>query len=151
MFIGYLYAFIFFPVLVGMLSVDAEGNEFDSIAYILDRIPVFLDTEEEDAEETKQLEEQIEDDITNPQMLGLPPEVNEGIGKVWKYLWFVGSQSKDLGVWIATSTAPFHYGVAFLIALFALFWYPIMTVIAFFYLLVTEFDEFRNLRRKDII
>jgi len=154
MILGYLYIFLFFPVIVGMLSIDAEGNEFSPIAYILERLPTLVAVTDtgvmiNDEENTEDVEEDEVEPL--PELINLPPEISESISTLWKFMWFLGSQSKDLGVWIAMSTYPFHYVIAFLVATFGLFWYPITTVVAFFYLLITEWGEFRTIRKKDVI
>lgn len=155
MFEGLIFIFLFFPVLLGILSIDSEGNKFNPMAYILELMPTLSGSlnivSVNGTEDVTELEETSEDESEPSIIMELPNEVNEGINKVWQLLWFVGSQSYKLGLWIGISTFPFHYFVGFAIAVLAVFWYPMMFVIAFFYLLITEFDEFRHLRRKDII
>ncbi len=155
MILPYLYIFLVFPILVGILSVDSDGQPFSSIEYIRERLAI-LDFE---APEPEEIVEPSEDSsfINNtnsfayPDVIQLPNEVSKGINTAWTYIWFLGSQSKDLGTWIGTSTAPFHYLIAFAIAVFALFLNQMFWIIGFFYLLITEFDEFKNIRKKDVI
>jgi len=157
MILPYLYVFLVFPVILGILSVDIDGNQFSSLDYIRDRLAI-LDLNATNAKEI--YEEEIDEDesfinstnaFTYPEAVVLPKPVNDGINKVWGYIWFLGSQSKDLGTWIGTSTAPYHYLIAFAIAVFALFLNNMLWIIGFFYLLITEFDEFKNIRKKDVI
>ena len=155
MILPYLYIFLVFPVLVGILSVDNDGQPFNSLDYIKDRLAIF------DVKVPEELKENIVDeeddffDNTNsfdyPDVVVLPDEMKDGLKTAWTYIWFLGSQSKDLGTWIGTSTAPFHYLIAFAIAVFALFLNQMFWIIGFFYLLITEFDEFKNIRKKDVI
>ena len=152
MILPYLYVFLIFPVLVGILSVDINGQPFSSLDYITDRLSG-LDIK---APEREPFEEDFSfinqtDSFQYPEVIELPSEVSNGITTAWTYIWFLGSQSKDLGTWIGTSSAPFHYVIAFAIAVFALFINQMMWIIGFFYLLITEFDEFKNIRKKDVI
>jgi len=155
MILPYLYIFLVFPVLVGILSVDIDGQPFSAIDYIEERLSR-LDIEAPAPEEiTEPSEDSGFINNTNsfayPEVIEFPSEVSKGINHAWTYIWFLGSQSKDLGTWIGTSSAPFHYVIAFGIAVFALFLNQMMWIIAFFYLLITEFDEFKNIRKKDVI
>lgn len=155
MILPYLYIFLVFPVLVGIVSVDINGEPFSALDYIAERLSR-LDFE---ASEPPEEPESVEDfDFINqtnsfayPEVIKLPNEIDEGLNDAWAYIWFLGSQSKDLGTWIGTSSAPFHYVIAFAIAVFALFLNQMMWIIGFFYLLITEFDEFKNIRKKDVI
>lgn len=155
MILPYLYLFLVFPVLVGILSVDVDGNRFSSLDYIKDRLDFLNKIIDDKPEELEQQE--AEEGFLNStnafdtQAIELPEEVKSGIQKVWYYLWFLGSQSKELGVWIGTSSAPFHYVIAVVVAVFSLFINQIVWLFAFFYLLVTEWDEFKNIRKKDVI
>jgi hypothetical protein len=158
MILPYLYVFLVFPVLVGILSVDIDGQPFSAIDYIeerLSRLDIEADEEVEEEVEKEILEDESFINNTNsfayPEVIELPNDVSKGISSAWAYIWFLGSQSKDLGSWIGISTAPFHYVIAFAIAVFALFINQMMWIIAFFYLLITEFDEFKNIRKKDVI
>lgn len=160
MILPYLYIFLVFPVLVGILSVDTDGNPFSSIDYIKERLAIldYNATEQDIEEVVEELEEEEVDvsfiNITNAldyPVVGLPNEISKGLNTAWTYLWFLGSQSKDLGTWIGTSSAPYHYVIAFAIAVFALFLNQMMWIFGFFYLLVTEFDEFKNIRKKDVV
>lgn len=157
MILPYLYIFLVFPVLVGIVSVDINGVPYSSLDYIKDRLSV-LDL---DANKAKQAleDELIQDEsfINNtnsfsyPEAIVLPDNIKNGLSIAWGYIWFLGSQSKDLGTWIGTSTAPFHYPIAFAIAVFALFLNQMLWIIGFFYLLITEWDEFKSIRKKDVI
>ena len=156
MILPYLYVFLVFPVLVGILSVDIDGQPFSALDYIGERLSRLDIEAPELTEEPEELpEDQSFINQTNsfayPQVIKLPNEIDQGLTDAWAYIWFLGSQSKDLGTWIGTSSAPFHYVIAFGIAVFALFLNQMMWIIAFFYLLITEFDEFKNLRKKDIV
>jgi len=155
MILPYLYIFLFFPVIVGILSVDNNGEPFSAIDYIAERLSR-LDIPR--PEEQIRLEEDEQEGFLNstnafdyPNLLKLPTDVNEGLNAVWSYLWFVGSQSKDLGTWIGVNTAPFHYAIALSIAIVTLFTNQFMMLIAFFYLLITDWQEFKNIRKKDIV
>jgi len=155
MILPYLYMFLVFPVLVGILSVDSDGQPFSSLQYIKDRLAVFDLKVPEEVEEVMVEEEDDFLENTNsfdyPDIIELPSEIKDGLKTAWSYIWFLGSQSKDLGTWIGTSTAPFHYPIAFAIAVFALFLNQMLWIIGFFYLLITEFDEFKSIRKKDVI
>ncbi len=141
-----------FPVLVGILSVDIDGQPFSALDYIGERLSR-LDIDV--PESTEEPEDQSFINQTNsfayPQVIKLPNEIDQGLTDAWAFIWFLGSQSKDLGTWIGTSSAPYHYVIAFAIAVFALFLNQFMWIFGFFYLLITEFDEFKNLRKKDIV
>ena len=141
-----------FPVLVGILSVDIDGQPFSALDYIGERLSR-LDIDV--PESTEEPEDQSFINQTNsfayPEVIKLPNEIDQGLTDAWAYIWFLGSQSKDLGTWIGTSTAPYHYLIAFAIAVFALFLNQMFWIIGFFYLLITEFDEFKNIRKKDVI
>jgi len=154
MILPYLYIFLVFPVLVGIVSVDIDGEPFSALEYIGERLSR-LDFEAPEPEEPVEPEDFGFINQTNsfayPEVIKLPNEINQGLTDAWAYIWFLGSQSKDLGTWIGTSTAPYHYLIAFAIAVFALFLNQMMWIIAFFYLLITEFDEFKNIRKKDVI
>jgi len=155
MILPYLYIFLIFPVLVGILSVDINGDPFSAVDYIEERLSR-LDFEAPEPEEiTEPSEDSSFINNTNsfayPDVIELPDEVSNGISTAWTYIWFLGSQSKDLGTWIGTSTAPLHYPIAFAIAVFALFLNQFVWVFGFFYLLITEWDEFKNIRKKDVI
>ncbi len=157
MILPYLYVFLVFPVLVGILSVDMDGNQFSSLDYIKDRMTV-MDVNATEVKESIENQTSRDESFINATnafsvepFIETPTELQNGINKVWAYIWFLGSQSKDLGTWIGISTAPFHYVIAFLIALFALFINQFVWVFAFFYLLVTEWDEFKHIRKKDVI
>ncbi len=155
MILPYLYIFLVFPVLVGILSVDINGEPFSALDYIGERLArldippppdvIMVDVDEEESfiNGTNSLD--------YPPVVQLPNEINDGLNTVWTYLWFLGSQSKDLGTWIGTSSAPFHYVIAFAITVCALFLNQMFWIIGFFYLLITEFDEFKNIRKKDVI
>ncbi len=155
MILPYLYLFLVFPVLVGILSVDSNGEPFSSLDYIKDRLSQFELKVPEEVKETVVEEEDDFLDNTNsfayPEAVVLPDEVSDGLKTAWAYIWFLGTQSKDLGTWIGTSSAPFHYPIAFAIAVFALFLNQMMWIIGFFYLLITEWDEFKSIRKKDVI
>ena len=150
MILPYLYIFLVFPVLVVILSVDLDGQPFSATLYIQERLAMLnIEPPEND-------EEMIDEGFINntnsfsyPELVQLPDQIDDGLNTAWTYIWFLGSQSKDLGTWIGTSSAPFHYVIAFLIAVFALFINQTMWIIAFFYLLFT--GEFKNIRKKDVI
>jgi len=154
MILPYLYIFLVFPVLVGIVSVDINGEPFSALDYIAERLSR-LDFEAPEPEEPVEPEDFDFINQTNsfayPQVIKLPNEVDQGLNDAWAYIWFLGSQSKDLGTWIGTSSAPYHYVIAFAIAVFALFLNQMFWIIGFFYLLITEFDEFKNIRKKDIV
>lgn len=141
-----------FPVLVGILSVDIDGEPFSALDYIGERLSR-LDIDV--PESTEEPEDQSFINQTNsfayPEVIKLPNEIDQGLTDAWAYIWFLGSQSKDLGTWIGTSSAPYHYVIAFAIAVFALFLNQFMWIFGFFYLLITEFDEFKNIRKKDVV
>ena len=155
MILPYLYIFLVFPVLVGILSVDINGEPFSALDYIAERLSrldipsppdeIMMDVDEEESFINGT------NSFAYPEVIKLPNEVDEGLNSAWAYIWFLGSQSKDLGTWIGTSSAPFHYVIAFGIAVFALFLNQMFWIIGFFYLLITEFDEFKNIRKKDIV
>lgn len=155
MILPYLYIFLVFPVLVGILSVDIDGQPFSALDYIAERLSR-LDVEAPPSEEI--VEPSKDSSFINntnsfayPEVIKLPNEIDQGLTHAWAFIWFLGSQSKDLGTWIGTSSAPYHYVIAFAIAVFALFLNQMFWIIGFFYLLITEFDEFKNLRKKDVI
>jgi len=154
MILPYLYIFLVFPVLVGIVSVDINGQPFSALDYIAERLSR-LDIPAPEPDEIGIDEEESFINQTNsfayPEVIKLPNEIDQGLNDAWSYIWFLGSQSKDLGTWIGTSTAPFHYLIAFAIAVFALFLNSMLWIIGFFYLLITEFDEFKNIRKKDVI
>lgn len=161
MILPYLYIFLVFPVLVGILTVDIDGKPFSALDYISERLSrLDIEADEVKSEVKEQIENgDLEDQSflnnTNafdyPPAIQLPNEIKDGLGSAWSYMWFLGSQAKDLGTWIGISTAPFHYPIAFVIAVFALFLNQMLWIIGFFYLLITEFDEFKNIRKKDVI
>jgi len=154
MILPYLYLFLVFPILVGILSVDNNGEPFSTLDYIKDRLaPMDIDNIEEGIQTVEEPDEGFlnSTNAIEPNGIILPDNVSEGMSVIWDSLWFLGSQSKDLGTWIGTSTAPFHYVIAFVIAVFAIFLQQMFWIIGFFYLLVTEWDEFKNIRRKDVI
>jgi len=154
MILPYLYIFLVFPVLVGIVSVDIDGQPFSALDYIGERLSR-LDFEALEPEEPVEPEDFDFINQTNsfayPEVINLPNEIDQGLNDAWAYIWFLGSQSKDLGTWIGISTAPYHYLIAFAIAVFALFLNQMFWIIGFFYLLITEFDEFKNIRKKDVI
>jgi len=150
----YLYVFLVFPVLVGILAVDLDGQPFSAIDYIGERLAgMNFEPPEQDEEEMQGMKDEGFINNTNsfayPELVQLPDQIDDGLNTAWAFIWFLGSQSKDLGTWIGTSTAPFHYVIAFVIAVFALFINQTMWIIAFFYLLFT--GEFKNIRKKDIV
>ena len=154
MILPYLYIFLVFPVLVGMLAVDLDDQPFSATLYIQERLAMLnIEPPEQDVEEKKEIIDESFINNTNsfayPELVQLPDQIDDGLNTAWTYIWFLGSQSKDLGTWIGTSSAPFHYVIAFLIAVFALFINQTMWIIAFFYLLFT--GEFKNIRKKDVI
>lgn len=155
MILPYLYIFLVFPVLVGIVSVDINGEPFSALDYIAERLSR-LDFEAPEPPEQPELVEDFDfinqtNSFAYPEVIKLPNKIDEGLNDAWAYIWFLGSQSKDLGTWIGTSSAPFHYVIAFAIAVFALFLNQMFWIIGFFYLLITEFDEFKNIRKKDVI
>ena len=155
MILPYLYIFLVFPVLVGIVSVDIDGQPFSALDYIGERLSR-LDIEAPEPDEIVQPSEDSSfinntNSFAYPEVIKLPNEIEQGLNDAWAYIWFLGSQSKDLGTWIGTSTAPYHYLIAFAIAVFALFLNQMFWIIGFFYLLITEFDEFKNIRKKDIV
>jgi len=154
MILPYLYLFLVFPVLVGILSVDNNGEPFSTLDYIRDRFaPMDIDNIEEGIQTVEEPDEGFlnSTNAIEPDGIILPDNIAEGMSAIWDALWFLGSQSKDLGTWIGISSAPFHYVIAFAIAVFAIFLQQMFWIIGFFYLLITEFDEFKNIRRKDVI
>ena len=154
MILPYLYIFLVFPVIVGILTVDLDGNIISFSEYIRDRLaPLDIDNIKEGVQTTEEPDESFLNSTNSFRVdpIILPENVSKGLSKVWDAFWFLGSQSKDLGTWIGTSTTPFHYVIAFAIAVFALFLNQMMWIIGFFYLLITEFDEFKNIRKKDVI
>jgi len=139
------------------MSVDMNGDPFSAMDYIAERLSRF-DAQPPDGFDDLLGVDREEATFLNGtnsldslSVIELPSNVNDGINAIWAYMWFLGSQSKDLGTWIGVSTAPFHYMIAISIALVTLFTNQFMMVIAFFYLLITEFDEFKNIRKKDVI
>jgi len=152
MILPYLYVFLVFPVLVGIVSVDMDGKPFSALDYIAERLSrLDIDAPEPPEEPEDQSFINQTNSFAYPEVINLPNEINQGLNDAWSYIWFLGSQSKDLGTWIGTSTAPFHYLIAFAIAVFALFLGQMFWIIGFFYLLITEFDEFKSIRKKDVI
>ncbi len=154
MILPYLYLFLAFPVLVGIMTVDLDGNTFSFTEYIRDRLaPLDIDNIKEGVQTTEEPDEGFLNSTNSFRVdpIMLPENVSKGLSKVWDALWFLGSQSKDLGTWIGTSTAPYHYSIAFLIAVFTLFTNQMMWIIGLFYLLITDWNEFKNIRKKDIV
>ena len=156
MILVYLYIFLCFPVIVGILSVNIDGEPFSAIDYIAERLSR-LDLPPPPEEEIRLDDKEYNGFINGsnaldyPNVIELPSQMNEGLNAVWAYLWFLGSQSKDLGTWIGVNTAPFHYAIALSIAIVTLFTNQFMMLIAFFYLLITDWQEFKNIRKKDIV
>lgn len=131
------------PILIGILSVDSEGNKFGVRQWLADNV----------------LTERVSKGIGGyigaydnatavPQLIDLPPQTQNSIdgftSKIVDGAVFITLQGRDFGIWLGMATAPFHYLLAVLITFS--FVYPIMWmyIFGFFYIIVTENKEIRH-------
>lgn len=135
--------FLILPIILGILSVDVEGNRFSIREYIkgnfmteplrvgfesyLGKIP------ESNATEVVNLVELPE----NGSMDNLQSIITDGI--VFLFL-----QSREFGIWLGIATAPFHYLLAVLIGFSFLFPTVWLFIVGFFYISISERKEIRR-------
>jgi len=139
-------AIIILPIIVGILSVDIDGNRIS----VREAIKDFIMTEPirgtvkdyvgmveiENKTQAKGLIE-IPFDETGNKLDGLTSQIADAIT-------FLLIQSRDLGIWLGMATAPFHYLLAITIAFVFLFPDIWIYGVAFFYILIKEHKEIRQ-------
>ena len=138
-----LVIFLILPIILGILSVDVEGNRFSIRDFIkgnfmteplragfegyLGKIP------ESNATEVVNLVELPE----NGSMNNLQSIITDGI--VFLFL-----QSREFGIWLGIATAPFHYLLAVVIGFSFLFPSVWLFIVGFFYISISERKEIRK-------
>lgn len=131
------------PILIGILSVDSEGNKFGIRQWLTDNVL------------TERVSKGIggyigtyDNATTVPQLIDLPPQtensIDEFTSKIVDGAVFITLQGRDFGIWLGMATAPFHYLLAVLITFS--FVYPIMWmyIFGFLYIIITENKEIRH-------
>ncbi len=147
-----LVIFLILPIILGILSVDIEGNRFSIRDYIKDNWltdPVragmqgYLgNIQESNRTEIVNLVELPDE---NGSLENLQSIISDGIT-------FLFLQSREFGIWMGMATAPFHYLLAVVIGFS--FLYPTMWlfIAGFFYITIAErkeiFNEIRNARKR---
>jgi len=152
-----LTIFLILPIILGILSVNAEGERISIIETIKnsifrDPIKAGLDAYVGDVDNGNQTE------TTDPPstFLQFPEESEKSIDKVTSMvsdgIVFLFIQSREFGIWMGMATAPFHYLLAVVIGFS--FIYPTMWlfIAGFFYITIAErkeiFNEIRNARHR---
>ena len=148
-----LVIFLILPIILGILSVDINGDRISIRDWIKDNI---MTEPIRDAVKGYLGEVQKVENQTQPQLiLGVEDEnkkIEELTSKIADGITFLFLQSREFGIWLGMNTAPFHYFLAILIGF--VFLYPLtwMFIIGFFYIMISErkeiFNEMRNARKR---
>ena len=134
------------PMMVGLLSVDIHGERFS--------IREFLNLSNGTETTEEYVSEQVDPNISFAQegepinaLIEFPEETQKTIDdladNIATGVTFLLMRSNEFGVWLGVTFAPFHYGIALLLA-FAVFPYWWMFIGGFFYILIKERKEIRN-------
>jgi len=139
-----LVIFLILPIILGILSVDIDGNRFSIRDYIKDNWltdPVragmqgFLgNIPESNSTEVVNLVELPDE---NGSLEKLQSIITDGIA-------FLFLQSREFGIWMGMATAPFHYLLAVVIGFSFLFPTVWLFIVGFFYIAITERKEIRK-------
>jgi len=142
------------PILIGILSVDADGNKFGVRDWlkenvlsdrVVDALQSYIGTYDYVGNQT---------DLNQP-LLDIPSQADNSIDEftsnVIDGVVFIILQGRDFGIWIGMSTAPFHYLIAAVMTFsfaFPMMW---LYIIGFFYIVISENKEIRQeiFRRKN--
>lgn len=155
---------IVLPLIVGMISVDINGSptsikEFlrsDLMQNATSILKGQLTTDNE-IEESEEIEEEVEEEEKEPvqPLISInTPETDKIMDDLGKYVGdgvvYIAFNIKDFGVWLGVSTAPFHYGLAVLIAFSFLSPYNWLWIGAIFWVVTTERKEIYNIFKTGI-
>jgi len=147
-----LVIFLILPIILGILSVDIEGNRFSIREFIKENWlaePVragmqgFLGNIPQS--NTTEVVNLVELPDENGSLEDLQSIITDGIT-------FLFLQSREFGIWMGIATAPFHYLLAVVIGFS--FLYPTMWlfIVGFFYITIAErkeiIHEMRNARKR---
>ncbi len=134
------------PILIGILSVDSEGNKFGIRQWLADNVLTERVTESIGAYIGAY--DNVSNQTTVPQFIEIPTQtensIDEFTSKIVDGAVFITLQGRDFGIWLGMATAPFHYLLAVLITFS--FVYPIMWmyIFGFLYIIITENKEIRH-------
>jgi len=144
-----LVIFLILPIILGILSVNTEGERISIIetiknSFLREPIKAGLDAYVGDVDNGNQTET-IDPRST---FIQLPEESEKSIDKVTSMvsdgITFLFLQSREFGIWMGMATAPFHYLLAVVIGFSFLFPTVWLFMVGFFYIVITERKEIRK-------
>ena len=141
-----LVIFLILPIILGILSVDINGNRFSIREAIKDN---FMTEPLRTGLNAYLLQPLNKTDIPDaPTIVEIPTETDKKIDEITSQIAdgvaFLFIQAREFGIWMGMATAPFHYLLAVVIGFS--FLYPIMWlfIIGFFYITIAERKEIRR-------
>jgi len=138
-----LIIFLILPIIVGILSVDINGDRFSVREAIKDNFMTEPLTTAFNAYIRAPINQT--EIPPAPTIVDIPTETDKKIDEITSQLAdgvvFLFIQSREFGVWMGIATAPFHYILAVVIGFSFVFPITFLYMSGFFYIIIKERKE----------